>query len=126
MLIFLVGAYSLNDFCLLLLVALPARYEKLSRYDLLRVVEVNMLTMLCFGRIVLFCSTRGGGRAEGQNEWEKVEEDGNTYRKQPRRLLRQHSPNLVAKAAMKRAMLATFQTLFRTVAVPVRGDGCEA
>lgn len=43
--IFLVGAYSLNDLCLLL-IDFPARYEKLSRCDLLRVLLVNMLTDL--------------------------------------------------------------------------------
>ena len=42
--IFLAGAYSLNDFCFLL-VALPARWEKLSRYDLF-LVEVNIVLCL--------------------------------------------------------------------------------
>ena len=37
--IFLAGAYSLNDLCFLVLVALPALWEKLSRYDLFLLLE---------------------------------------------------------------------------------------
>ena len=38
------GAYSLKDFSFFLLCALPARCEKLSRYDLF-FVEVNIFSM---------------------------------------------------------------------------------
>lgn len=45
--IFLVDGYSLNDFCFLL-IDFPARYEKLSRYDLFVLLDVNMLAWIRF------------------------------------------------------------------------------
>jgi len=45
--VFLVGAYSLKDLCFLLVVLFPARYEKLSRYDLFLLL-VNMLLDIAF------------------------------------------------------------------------------
>lgn len=37
--------YSLNDFCLLLLIDFPARCEKLSLYDLSLLLTENMLAV---------------------------------------------------------------------------------
>ena len=76
--IFLAGAYSLNDFCFLL-VALPARWEKLSRYDLF-LVEVNIV--LCLYVEITVNGVVGDVSVvvwAAQKVSEKVEESRDTY-----------------------------------------------
>ena len=53
---FRVGAYSLNDFCFLL-VALPARWLKLSRYDLFLLVVNIVLVCLAWVEMLRGVST---------------------------------------------------------------------